>query len=65
MVLQHVAGRGLLVERLAQLAEQAGVLHGDHGLGGEGLQQRDLPFVERLHLLAIDRHDTDDGVVLA
>ena len=33
--LEHVGGRGLLLQRLAQLVEQAGVLDGDDGLGGE------------------------------
>ena len=33
--LQHLRGRGLLLQRLAQLVEQAGVLDGDDGLGGE------------------------------
>ena len=40
--LQHLAGRGLLLQRLgqivgalAQLVEQPRVLDGDHGLGGE------------------------------
>ena len=35
---------------LLQLGEQAGVLDGDHGLVGEGLQQRDLPLGEGAHL---------------
>ena len=29
---QHIGGRGLLLERLAQLVEQAGVLDRDDGL---------------------------------
>ena len=33
--LQHLGGRGLLLQRLAQLVEQAGVLDGDDGLLGE------------------------------
>ena len=46
---QDVAGGGLRVQRRGQLAvarlelgEEAHVLHGDHGLVGEGLQERDL-----------------------
>ena len=35
--LQHLRGRGLLLQRFAQLVEQAGVLDGDDGLGGEVL----------------------------
>ena len=33
--LEHVGGGGLLLQRFAQLVEQAGVLDGDDGLGGE------------------------------
>ena len=40
--LEHVGGGGLLLQRLAQLVEQAGVLDGDDGLRGEVLDQLDL-----------------------
>ena len=40
--LQHLGGRGLLLQRLALLGDQPRVLHRDHRLGGEVLQQRDL-----------------------
>ena len=47
--LQHLGGRGLLLQRLAeivgalaQLVEQPRVLDGDDGLGGEVLHQLDL-----------------------
>ena len=60
--LQHLRGRGLLLQRLAQivgalaqLVEQPRVLDGDDGLGGEVLHQLDLLVGERPHLLAIDR----------
>jgi hypothetical protein len=50
---EHFACRGLVFERFLQLSlarllslEQARVLNGDHGLVGEGLQQRDLFFRE-------------------
>ena len=33
--LEHVGGGGLLLQRFAQLVEQAGVLDGDDSLGGE------------------------------
>ena len=33
--LEHVGGGGLLLQRFAQLVEQAGVLDGDDGLRGE------------------------------
>ena len=65
---EHVAGRGLVLERLRQLArarlhllEQPRVLDGDHGLVGEGLKQGDLSLSEELSLGAakIDRADRD------
>ena len=40
--LQHVGGRGLLLQGFAQFAEQPRVLDGDDGLGGEVLDQLDL-----------------------
>ena len=49
---------------LAQLVEQAGVLDGDDGLGGEVRDQLDLLVGERPHLLAIDDDGTDQLVVL-
>ncbi len=51
--LEHVAGCGLVFERLlkiaralAQFVEQADILDGDDGLVGEGLEQLDLRFGE-------------------
>ena len=38
--LEHVGGGGLLLQRFAQLVEQAGVLDRDDGLVGEVLSQR-------------------------
>ena len=35
--LEHIGGGGLLLQRFAQLVEQARVLDGDHCLGGEAL----------------------------
>ena len=52
--LEHVGGGGLLLQRLAQLVEQAGVLDGDDGLRGEVLDQLDLFIGERANLLAVD-----------
>src|SRR5262249_35998747 len=40
--LEHVGGGGLLLQGLAKLVEQARVFDGDHGLIGEGLDQRKL-----------------------
>jgi hypothetical protein len=42
--LKHVGGRGLLLQRFAQLVEQPRVLDGDDGLSGEIAQQLDLLF---------------------
>src|SRR5262245_30335891 len=36
--LEHIGGGGLLLQRLAELVEQAGVLDGDDGLVGGGLR---------------------------
>ncbi len=59
--LEHLAGRGLLFQRLrqivgalAELVEQAGVLDGDHGLGGEVLNQLYLFFGEGTHFPAVN-----------
>jgi hypothetical protein len=69
--LEHVAGRGLVFERflqvagaLLQLAEQPRILHRDHRLGGEILQQRDLLVRKRPHLLPVGRYKTKNYVVL-
>src|SRR5262249_1115515 len=58
---QHLRGRGLLLQRLAQivrtlaqLVEQAAVLDGDDGLGGEVLDQLDLLVGEGANLLAVN-----------
>ena len=52
--LEHVGGRGLLLQRLGEVAgarlhlvEQAHVLDRDHGLIGEGLDECDLALRER------------------
>ena len=55
--------RHLLVA-LAQFAEQPRVLHRDHGLRGEILEQRDLLVGERPNFLAIDG-DRADHLVFA
>jgi hypothetical protein len=44
--LQHLGGRGLLLERLLGLVEQARVLDRDHRLVGEGAEQVDLLVAE-------------------
>jgi len=62
--LKHVGGRGLLLQRLAQLVEQTRVLNGDDGLGGEVRDQIDLLVGKRANLLAVNREDTDKLFVL-
>ncbi len=44
---EHLRGRGLPLERLLGLVEQAHVLDRDYRLVGEGLEQRDLVIGER------------------
>ena len=62
--LEHVGGRGLLLQRFAQFIEQARILDGDDGLGGKILHQLDLLIGERPHLLAIDADHTNKLVLL-
>ncbi len=69
--LQHLRGRGLLLQRfaeiagaLAQLVEQPRVLDGDDGLGREVLHQLDLLVGERAYLLAVDDDCADQFVIL-
>ena len=71
MTLQHLGGRGLLLQRLgeivgalAQLVEQPRVLDGDDGLRGEVLHQLDLLVGERPDFLAVDGDSADQLVVL-
>ena len=45
--LEHVGGGGLLLQRFAQLVEQAGVLDGDYRLVGECLQHIELLLRQR------------------
>ena len=53
-----------MLQRLAELSEQAGVLDSDNGLAGEVLDQLDLLVGERAHLLAVNSDCTDDLVIL-
>src|SRR5262249_30050351 len=54
--LEHVGSRGLLLQGLAQLVEQARVLNGDDSLAGEVLDQLDLFVGEGADLLAINNN---------
>ena len=71
MTFKHLGGRGLLLERLgevagalAQLVEQPGILDGDDGLLGEIGHQLDLLVGERPDLLAVDRDRSDELTLL-
>ena len=48
--LEHVGGGGLLLQRFAQLVDQACIFDRDSGLIGKGPHQSNLRFRERLHL---------------
>ena len=48
--MQHLGGRGLLLQRLARLGQQPSVLHRDHRLRGEVLEQCDFFVGERSRL---------------
>src|SRR5262249_28814501 len=68
---EHFRCRGLLLQRLAQIAralaqfvQYARVLDGDDGLRGEVLYQRNLLLGERAYLFAIDRDDADCLAIL-
>ena len=60
--LQHVRDRGLLVERLFGLVEQADVLDRDRRLIGERLNQADLLVAEGIDLHPRHADDADDVV---
>ncbi len=65
MTCKHLGGRGLLLQCLARLGQQPRVLHRDHRLRREVLQQRDLFVRERPHLLAVGSDVAEQGLVLA
>ncbi len=56
---QDFGSRGLALQRLLRLVEQAHVLDRDHGLVGEGLQQRDLLRREGARLAAPGKDRAD------
>src|SRR5262245_10891548 len=61
---EQIGGGGLLLERLAQLVEQAGVFDGNDGLTGEALDQLDLLVCERPHFLPVDGDRADQFTLL-
>jgi hypothetical protein len=54
--LQDLRRGGLLLQSLARLGQEPRVLHRDHRLRREVLQQRDLLFGERSYFPSIDRY---------
>ena len=62
--LEHVSGRGLLLEGFAQFVEQAGVLDGDDGLSGEDFDQRYLLVREGADLMPVDHEGADEIALL-
>ena len=57
--LQHLGGRGLLLQCLPLFGDQPRVLHRDHRLRREVFQQGDLLVGERPGFLAIDRDEAE------
>jgi len=62
--LEHFGGGSLLLQRLAQLVEQACVLDGDDRLGGEVLDQLDLLVGEWAHFLPVDGDRAKERIFL-
>src|SRR2546425_969793 len=57
---KHFAQGGLPLQRLFRLVEEPSVLDGDRRLAGEGLEDVDLPFAERPHLVAASDDDAEE-----
>ena len=63
--LQHLGGRGLLLQCLVRLGQQPRVLHCNNCLRGEAFEQRDLFVGEGPHLLAIHDERAKKSALLA
>ena len=59
---EHVAWRGLLLQRLPQLVQQPGILNRDHSLFGKIGEQLDLLLRERSSFLTENGEDADQLV---
>src|SRR4029077_3945055 len=57
--LEHIGGRGLLLQRFLGLIEEARVLNGDDGLAGKIFNERNLLVGEWPHFLTIDCNRSD------
>src|SRR5271166_2487839 len=62
--LEHIGGRGLLLERFAKLVEQPRVLNGDDRLGGECVQELDLRISKQASFSTTDRDSADGATSL-
>ena len=60
---QHIRGRRLLLQRLAQFGEQPGVLDGDDRLVGEGLEQLHLGRFKRPQYVAVNVKGADGAAL--
>ena len=63
--LQHLGGRGLLLQSLTRLGNEPRVLHRNDRLRREVLQKRDLLVGKRARLQAVHSQDPKQGIVLA
>jgi hypothetical protein len=63
--LQYLGGGGLLLQSLARLGDESGILHRDDRLRGKVLQQRYLLVGERPRLASVDGDDAEERTVLA
>src|SRR5215471_9677685 len=61
---QDLSGRSLLIQSLAGLGQQPCILHRNHRLRSEVLEQRDLLVSERANLLTIDRNKSEQDIAL-
>ena len=59
--LQHLRGRGLLLQRLALFGQKSRILDGDDRLVGEGSDKFDLPVGKGLHRLTPEDDNPGDG----
>ena len=62
---QHLGSGGLLLQGLARLSDQARILHRDHRLPSEILDERDLLVAERARFAAVDPYRTEQRFALA
>ena len=63
--LQHLSGRGLLLQGLAGLGDQTRVLDRDDRLRGEILQQCDLLVGKRAHFFTVEGQGAEQSAILA